>query len=341
MGRYRITTQGKRKRRRRIFWFVVFPMLLIAGITASYGTYLYKKMEVTMGASFFELDGRDGKSNLRDKNVDPHIDNVSILFIGIDDSDDRDYGDSNRALSDALMLATLNEKEKSVKLLSIPRDSYVYVNDVGRHTKINHAHAHGGPASTVETVEEMLEVPVDYYVRMDFKAFMEVVDALGGVKVDVPYALSEMNSKDKHNAIKLKPGLQTLNGEEALALARTRKLDNDIERGKRQQEIMKAIADKATSGASIPKYGKVIEAIGDSLQTNMTFAEMKALIDYAIASDFQIDTMTLAGEDSYINSTYYYQLDELELAEQKTTLQTHLGVSNNTDLNEIANPTTE
>ncbi len=236
------------------------------------------------------------------------------------------------------MLATLNEKEKSVKLLSIPRDSYVYVNELGRHTKINHAHASGGPTATVETIENMLEVPVDYYVRMDFKAFTHVVDALGGIDVEVPYALSEMDSKDQEGAIQLEEGLQRLNGEEALALARTRKKDNDIERGKRQQEIIKAMVDKATSGTSVTKYGKVIDAIGSNLRTNMTFDEIKSFIDYGLSSDFSIETMTLAGEDAYIDKVYYYQLDEPELAELKTKLQTHLGVSPKASSQELANP---
>src|SRR5690606_41978024 len=96
--------------------------------------------------------------------------------------------------SDALLLATLNEKEKSVKLLSIPRDSYVYIDEVGYSTKINHAHSYGEPKATIETVEDLLEIPVDYYVRLDFEAFMHIVDALNGIEVEVPYKFTEQES---------------------------------------------------------------------------------------------------------------------------------------------------
>jgi len=160
--------------------------------------------------------------------------------------------------------------------------------------------------------------------------------------VDVPYSFTEQNSKDKADAISLEKGLQTLNGEEALALARTRKLDNDIERGKRQQEIMKAIAKKAASGVSVAKYGKVIDAIGENMRTDMTFDEMKALIDYAVAGDLKIETMTLSGQDTRImNSSgqniYYWQLDETNLAEVKQTLRAHLEIEPS-QTTEVANP---
>src|SRR5699024_5353757 len=126
-------------------------------------------------------------------------------------------------------------------------DSYVYIPEVGYNTKINHAHAYGGPRATSKAVEELLAIPIDYYVRINFEAFMDVVDALDGITVDVPYEFREQDSQDRANKIHLNPGVQKLDGEEALALARTRKLDNDIERGKRQQEIVKALIDRAVS----------------------------------------------------------------------------------------------
>ncbi|MCR2821413.1 LCP family protein [Lederbergia panacisoli] len=339
MGRQQLKVNKKKRNRKKIFWFLVFPILLLASLGISYGVHLYIKAENMMAESFH--DDRDGKSDLREKKVDPKIDNVSILFIGIDESAKRNQGDNTR--SDALLLATLNEKEKSVKLLSIPRDSYVYIDEVGYSTKINHAHSYGGPKATIDTVENLLDIPVDYYVRVDFEAFMEIVNALGGIDIDVPFAFSEQNSKDKAGAISLEPGMQTLDGEEALAFARTRKIDNDIERGKRQQEVMKAIVKKAASGTSVVKYGQVIDAIGSNMKTDMTFDEIKAFIDYGIASHLTIDTMTLEGFDSYIpnssgKNVYYWQLDENALAQTKTTLKQHLGVTSTAATNSVADP---
>lgn len=341
MGRQKIKSNKKKTRRRRIFWLLIFPIMLIAGLGVGYGVHLYIKAEDMMANSYH--DERDGKSDLREMKVNPKIDNVSILFIGIDESEKRSQGNNTR--SDALLLATLNEKSKSVKLLSIPRDTYVYIDDVGYSTKINHAHSYGGPTSTIKTVENLLDIPVDYYVRVDFEAFMQIIDALGGIEVDVPYTFSEQDSKDRAGAITLEQGLQTLNGEEALAFARTRKKDNDIERGKRQQEIIKAMVKKAASGTALPKYGQIIDAIGENMKTDMTFEEMTALIDYGVSGQLTIETINLEGDDVYIpNSSgrniYYWQLDDASLAETRFSLQQHLnlGSPGGTTTN-VADPT--
>src|SRR5699024_10850658 len=134
------------------------------------------------------------------------------------------------ARTDTLMVATLNKDEKSVQLLSIPRDSYVYIPEVGYETKINHAHAYGGTKATIDTLENLLDSPIDYDLKVNSEASIDMIDAIECVTIDVSYEFKEQDSKDKANAIHLSPWVQDLNGEEALALARTRKLDNDIER---------------------------------------------------------------------------------------------------------------
>ena len=138
-------------------------------------------------------------------------------------------------------------------------------------------------SATIETVEELFDIPVDYFFKLNFKAFIDVVDALGGIMVDVPITVSEMDSNDNKNAIHLEEGFQKLNGEEALALARTRKIDNDIERGKRQQLVVKAMIDKAISVGSVTKYGDVMESMGNNLSTNMDFSEMLGLFNYTLS----------------------------------------------------------
>ena len=186
-------------------------------------------------------DHRD-KSQLRDHKVNPGKDNVSILIIGIDASEKR--GENRKALSDTLILATLNKKSKTVKLLSIPRDSLVYIPDLGYETKINSAHSHGGTEATINTVENLLDIPVDYWVKVNFEAFIDLVDAVNGIDIEVPYEFTEQDSKDVAGAIHLQAGFQHLDGEEALALARTRKLDNDIEREKDSRKLLKLLLIK-------------------------------------------------------------------------------------------------
>ncbi|MCU9613205.1 LCP family protein [Caldibacillus lycopersici] len=327
-----IRKKQKKKRSKKRIFFITLPFLIIILAVVGYAVNLYLKAENAVSKSY-EDTGRE-KSELREEVVDPTEDNISILIIGVDTSEKRANDGNPR--SDTLILATLNKHTNSVKLLSIPRDSYVYIPEVGYETRINAAHAYGGPKATIETVENLLDVPVDYYVKLNFEAFIDVVDALDGVTIDVPFEFYEQNSKDEPKAIHLLPGVQELDGEEALAFARTRKIDNDIERGKRQQEVIKAVIKKAASAGSLFKYDDVIEAVGENMTTDLTFAEMRGLISYGLKGTLSIESMTLAGSDSWPNGAYYYQLDQLALDETKEILQEHLelnstGSSNLTD----------
>lgn len=307
--------------------FMLAASLLICVTT--YGIYLTKQAEIAAKSAHEDLNGRT-LSKLRDAKVEPLKDNISILFVGIDDSETRGQGENAR--SDALILATLNNKTKTVKMLSIPRDAYVYIPYVGYQDKITHAHAYGGTLASIETVEELLDIPIDYYVRMNFNAFIDVVNALGGIKVNVPYQLSGEKDEFDRNSIYLEPGLQTLNGSEALALARTRKQDSDIERGKRQQEILKSITKKASSVTSLTKYDDIIRAVGDNMKTDMTFSEMKSLFSYIKSGVPRIDSLTIEGYDDMSTGVYYYQLNEESVSEISDTLRAHLGLDPSTKL---------
>src|SRR5699024_10156137 len=176
----RLQRRGKKRKLRIRVTFILLPLILIFLGVAVYAGSLYIKAN-SVANKAFEDDGRE-KSSLRDKLVDPKFDNVSILVMGIDSSEKRS-GDGD-ARTDSLILATLNKEKESVKLLSIPRDSYTFIPDVGYSTKINNAHALGGTKATIETVENLLDVPVDYYVKVNFDAFIDVVESLDGITVD-------------------------------------------------------------------------------------------------------------------------------------------------------------
>lgn len=320
MARYK-----KKRKFTKVLLIILVPLLLVLIGMAAYASYLTSTAKTVVESSQHKLDSRkfEEKSELRLQKVDPRVDNISILFLGIDDSSEHVFSDATR--TDAMIFATFNEKGKSVKMVSIPRDSRVELVGRGRMDKITHAHAFGGLDMTVKTVEKLFELPVDYYVRLNFDAFIEIIDALGGIEIDVPFDIVEQNSHREKNTIKIKKGLQTLNGEQALAYARTRKYDGDIERGQRQQEILKAIINKGLSLRSVTKYGKVIEGIGDNLTTNMSFDEMLAFHDYAYAGkNIDVEMLTLKGKPARINRLYYYLLDDTNLEEVKTKLKQHL-----------------
>lgn len=322
MSRQERRALRKKKRRRRLLLFIFLPILLVIAGAGLYGASLIYKASFALDNAYTPLE-REARTGIK-----PNTDNVSLLIMGVDDSSKRGF-DSN-ARTDALIVATFNKKANSINLLSIPRDTYVYIPEVGYKDKITHAHSYGGPLSTIETVEELLDIPIDYYVKINFDAFIEIVDALGGIDMYVPITFTEQDSNDRAGAISLKEGYQHLNGEQALALARTRKLDNDFERGKRQQEILKAIIKKAISIGSITKYSSVIDSIGRNMETDITTKDAMAFAEYLTSgSSLVIETLTLEGEDLWIENKngqniYYFGLDENHLSEVKDTLKSHL-----------------
>lgn len=321
------TRQNKKKGSSKFRLFLKVSMLLTLSLVicaTAYGVYLTKQAEHAADSAYEVIEDRE-MSDQREVKVEPAQDNVSILILGVDDSEKRDQGADN-SRTDALLLATLNNKTKTVKLVSIPRDSYVYIPHIGYNDKINHAHARGGTLASIETVEELFDIPIDYYLRVNFNAFIDIVDALGGIEAEVPYAMLEKDEFDR-NTVNLQPGMQTLGGREALALARTRKQDNDIERGKRQQEIIQAIASKAASFTSISKYDDILSAVGNNMKTDMTFTEMKSFFSYLTNGMPRIDTLTLEGYDDMSTGVYYYKLDEEALEETSHILKSHLGLT--------------
>lgn len=192
-----------RSKKKRLLWFLLIPLLIVALGAGGYSFHIYSKAKSVLNNAYAEL-GRGDKSSKREKAVKPMTDNISVLIMGVDESDIREKGYGKATRTDALLLATINKNDKSVKLVSIPRDSRVYIKSRDKYDKITHAHVFGGVDSTIDTVENFLDVPVDYYVKFNFKSFIKIVDSLGGITVDVPVEFTEQNSKDEADAIHLK-----------------------------------------------------------------------------------------------------------------------------------------
>ncbi|KOS26936.1 LytR family transcriptional regulator [Bacillus anthracis] len=326
----------KRKYKKTTIISSLLAVLLFGGV--GYGAYVYMKTSNLVQKSNVNL-ARGEKSNLREKAVKPITNNVSILIMGVDESEVREKEYDEAIRTDALLLATINKDDKTVKLVSIPRDTYTYIPVEKKKDKITHAHVYGfvkkgkdgGPQASMDTVEKLLNVPVDYYVKFNFKSFTKIVDALGGIEVDVPVEFTEQNSKDEADAIHLKKGLQKLNGEEALALARTRHIDSDAMRGQRQQLVIEAILKKLKSVGSITKLEKIIEEINGQFKTNLTMDDMLSFYKYGANSS--IEKIQIQGDDLYLPNgpngqrVYYYNPNKKDLQSLSNTLRTHLGLS--------------
>src|SRR5699024_9590095 len=195
----------KRRLKKRVY-ILLFIFIILLGALA-YGAYLYFEAQSAFTDSY-ENDGRE-KSSLREEAVNPKLDNVSVLIMGVDSSEEREQEGPGR--TDAMIFATLNKDSQTANCASMQRERLAYMHEVRYETKINHAHAHGGTTAAIDTVENLFELPVDYYVKLNFEAFIDVIDTLNGIEMDVPYEFKEQDSTDKANAIHLMEGEQTLN----------------------------------------------------------------------------------------------------------------------------------
>lgn len=249
----------------------------------------------------------------------------TILLMGVDSENEAIAGSSFNG--DSLILLTFNPNTLSSTILSIPRDSYVPITCFAgqRKNKITHA-AWYGEECMMNTIENFTGIPIDYFVKINFKGVVKLVDTLGGVDVDVPYSFCEQDSNRKfgNNTIYVNQGFQTLNGEQALAFARNRHpwpeycpaeysnyVSNDFIRGQNQQTVIRALLNKLKGIGSLDTVYSLLDTIGQSMQTNMTTSEILSL--YNIAKDIlvksngqemdellSIQRLYLSGYDKYI-----------------------------------------
>ncbi|MBB6450381.1 LCP family protein required for cell wall assembly [Geomicrobium halophilum] len=321
-----IRLQRHKRRRKRIFYTLGALGVFIIAAAGALLFFFISQANNLVEETQDPLD-RGEFSERRDVAVDPSEDNISVLFLGTDDRE----GDLN-GLSDAILLATFNRQEDSVKVVSIPRDSYVQIPGRQSEDKINHAHAIGGADLAVETVEDFLDIPVDYYVTLNFDAFMEVTDAFGGVDVNSPFAFYEQDSEGNPDSIFINEGEQTLNGEEALAYVRMRKQDpmGDLGRGERQQEVFESLIDEATSLSSITSYNEVFNRLQENMNMNISFNEITSLHSYA-GSVNDIELYQLEGDSINKNGIDYFQVTDTSLANTRATLKNHLELDEGAD----------
>ena len=221
----------------------------------------------------------------------------TILLMGVDSEDEEIAGSSFNG--DSLILITFNPENLNATILSIPRDTYVPITCFAgkAKSKITHA-AWYGEECMMNTIENFTGINIDYFVKINFKGVVKVVDTLGGVEVDVPYSFCEQNSERKfgNDTVYVDAGLQTLNGEKALAFSRNRHtwpaycgakysnyVSNDFIRGQNQQTVLKAILNKIKEKGNLQTIYKLLDVVSNSMETNMSTNEILSL--YNVAKD--------------------------------------------------------
>lgn len=302
----RVQHERKRKAKRKR---VAMIALAIVGVLCLGG----------VGAAWAYVMGLEGnmRENVDDELlgslavVDSPSDPFYMLLIGVDKSEDREasneYGGSYR--TDSIILTRVDPRNKTVTMISVPRDTRVTIEGHGQQ-KINAAYAYGGPAGAVKAVSQLADVPISHYAEIDFNGFEEIVDALGGIEVDVPYEIN-----DEEYTGHLDAGQQTLNGEQALILCRSRHAydnigDGDAIRAANQRMVLATIMKKVMS-SDVATLTNTVSTLSEYVTTDFSMASILGLAQgmMGIDVDKNVYTASVPTTSKYENDIWWEILD--------------------------------
>ena len=240
---------------------------------------------------------------------------ITFLMMGVDSVGTKSH---KNVRTDTLMLFKFNFDTGDINLLSLPRDTRVLIN--GKLDKINHAHSIGGVDLTMSTVRDFLNIDLDYYVKVDYNVVIDVVDTIGGLKIDVPFLMEykDPTAKPPLN-IYIEKGLQDLDGKEAHDFLRWRKnnsltvqyIDGDVGRIKTQQYFMTELVKQTLKFKNMFKLQELVETYYDNVETNIPWnIILKSVVAAKNIDTEKMVTETIPGEGKYIGSISYYIYDE-------------------------------
>lgn len=285
------TPQRRGARIRRVFWALFWLIFWTGGLVLGTALgYLHFASEGTVSRAVVAYITGETKP----ENAFPGKRKLTILVVGADENrDNRKRVVDSMARTDTILVAQVDFVNQRINALSIPRDTLVRI---PRHGwgKINSAHALGGPRLLVETVSNLLgNLQIDHVVIVSYKAFEEAIDALGGVTIEVEKRMVyHDNWGDLH--VDLQPGVQHLNGKQALGYVRYRHSDSDFHRIERQQKFMRAVKERLKDPSVWMRVPQVLAAGLRHTRTTMEFEQLLALALFARQlSDEQIRTETL------------------------------------------------
>ncbi|MCF0147279.1 MAG: LCP family protein [Clostridium sp.] len=313
----------KRKKRKKksvgfkIFMGFLCVLLAIAVLGGGYFIGLLNKMDnVDLNKDNLGI----GKDDLKEYANINKIKNIALF--GLDSTD----GETGR--SDSIMIATVDPVHNKVKLTSIMRDSYVYINGHGQD-KINHAYAYGGPELSIRTINENFGLNIEDFVSVNFSSLPIIIDILGGVDIDITDEelqyindyITDINNKEGSTSPYVSySGLQHLNGTQALAYSRIRYTDGgDYKRTERQRTVLEALFNSLTS-ASVASYNSLLNEVLPYVQTNLNAGDILSLGTkvLGIGNNLEQDRFPRDGygEGAMIDGVYYLTFD-IETAKQQ------------------------
>lgn len=246
-------------------------------------------------------------------------DPISILLLGVDTGD---LGRTERGRSDTMMIVTVNPNTKKSTITSIPRDTYTEIVGYGTMDKLNHAYAFGGNAMAINSVQNLLDIPIDYYVTVNMAGIQEIVNAVGGIDIVSPLTFSQEGYTFYQGEV------NHLDGPAALSFARMRYEDPEGDTGRqaRQRLIIEGVVNKVVSASTLLNYQNILGSLSNNIQTSFQMKDYLALQgnDYlAAARNIQSEQIASSGGIAE-DGIYYSYIPEDELYRIHSLLQSEL-----------------
>ena len=309
---------NKRTAGKIIFSIFMLMFTLIGAIAAYIGWQVYSDLRSTTDEMYKPVEAQEQHTSRQERplDVDKGEDPFSVLIMGVD----TDGPDNMSGRSDTLMLLTINPNTEKTSIVSIPRDTYTEIVGRGTMDKINHAYAFGGTSMTVNTVQNLFDIPVDYYVSVNMEGMQQIVDAVGGIDV-VP---SLTFSQGEYTFVE---GQTThMDGAKALAYSRMRKNDpsGDYGRQHRQRQVIEATMQSVASLDSVMNYRSILGAMSTNMRTNMAFEDMMDMFNNYRSSVSDVEQIQLSGSGTMINGVYYEMIPDEEIARVQNHLKSEL-----------------
>ena len=300
-----------KSRKSKVLKIMSLVILLAIVIVGGYVGYQYKAFQQAVTKMNEEVtEPKASGAIVKEMKKEP----FSVLLLGVDEREN-DVG-----RSDTMIVLTINPAQKTVKMLSIPRDTRVEI--VGNNTteKINHAYARGGIQMSIDTVEELLNIPIDYYVSVNMEGFLDLIDTLNGIEV-----VNDMELEV--NDYYFPEGEVKLNGDEALVFSRIRYEDprGDFGRQVRQRLLIEALMNEAKDPTILLKVPDILEVLGNNVRMNFTMSEIMAMPQLYMQLNSSIEQLQFEqGEGEMIGPLWYYIMNDEELESISEQLRNHL-----------------
>ena len=305
--------RAKSKKRKVLKWIGLIVGIFIVAVAG-----LLAKVYFDAKNTVENLNVDIEKSDLREVTVSVEKEEpISVLLLGVDERS----GDAGR--SDTMIVLTVNPNTNDTKMLSIPRDTYT---DIAGHgmDKINHAYAFGGIELSRKTVEGLLNIPIDYVVQVNMDSFQDIIDSVGSITIN-----NELDFSYGGDDFPL--GEITLNGDQALNYVRMRYDDpqGDFGRQNRQKKVIQGIVQSAVSVDTALNYKSIFNSIEKNVRMSASYSDLMTIQKNYKNSFKSIEQLYMnGGQGQKISGVYYYVPNDSEMETIKSTLRTHLELTN-------------